>query len=192
MTPSARPAATVSDLDVRGVLRFWFEEHGPKDWFAKNSDFDAKIRARFGALHERAARGELDGWAGTPEGTLALIVVLDQFSRNLHRNDAKAFACDPKALGLARMALDRGFLSGFGEPERAFFLLPFEHSENPRDQEISVMHFGRFSDPLYRDAAEKHKAIIDRFGRYPHRNAVLGRPSTPEEIAFLTGPGSSF
>lgn len=191
MTVTVHPADALTP-EAAAVLSFWFEEHGPKEWFAKNSDFDAKIRARFGALHARAARGELDDWAETPEGALALLVVLDQFSRNLYRNDSGAFACDAKALGLARMALDKDFLAGFGEPERAFFLLPFEHSENPRDQDISVRYFGRFSDPLYRDAAEKHKAIIDRFGRYPHRNAALGRPSTPEELAFLAGPGSSF
>jgi uncharacterized protein (DUF924 family) len=184
--------ATVLPDDAARVLHFWFEEYGPKDWFAKNAAFDEAIRSRFGALHAGAARGELDGWAETPAGALALILVLDQFSRNLFRASAKAFACDPKALALARRAVAKGYIDGFGEAERAFFLLPFEHSEDPADQELSVRHFGRFSDPLYRDAAEKHKAIIDRFGRYPHRNAALGRASTLEEIAFLAGPGSSF
>ncbi len=179
-------------FDVQRVLDFWFKEHGPKDWFAKNPDFDAKIGARFGALHARAQAGELDGWAGTPAGALALLVVLDQFSRNLYRDRAEAFACDAKALAVARKAVDRGFHLGFGEPERVFFFLPFEHSEDPRDQELSVGYFADFSDKLYVEAAEKHKAIIDRFGRYPHRNKILGRASTPEEIAFLSGPESSF
>ncbi len=178
--------------DADRVLDFWFEEHGPEDWFVKNAAFDEEIRSRFGTLHAEAARGVRDGWAETPKGALALIIVLDQFSRNLFRGSAKAFACDPQALALARRAVDRGFHLGFDEPERAFLFLPFEHSEDPRDQELSVEYFAGFSDPRYRDAAEKHKAIIDRFGRFPHRNAALGRASTPEEIAFLSGPGSSF
>jgi uncharacterized protein (DUF924 family) len=178
--------------DAAAALAFWFEEHGPKDWFAKNPAFDAKIAERFGDLHARAARGALDSWAETPKGALALIIVLDQFSRNMHRDSAKAFACDAKALGLARRAVDRGFDLGLGEPERVFLYLPFEHSENRRDQELSVGYFGGFSDKLYVKAAEKHKVIIDRFGRFPHRNKALGRASTPEETAFLAEPGSGF
>jgi uncharacterized protein (DUF924 family) len=178
--------------DAVRVLDFWFKEHGPKDWFAKNPDFDAKIRDRFGALHAAAARGELDGWAETAEGALALILVLDQFSRNLYRNSAKAFASDAKALRLARRVVDQGLHDGLGELERVFVFLPFEHSESPSDQELSVRYFAPYADKTYVDAAEKHKAIIDRFGRFPHRNAALGRDSTPEEIAFLAGPESSF
>lgn len=183
---------TALPAEAARVLAFWFEEHGPKDWFAKNPAFDAAIAERFGALHARAARGALDSWAETPKGALALIIVLDQFSRNMHRDSAKAFACDAKALGLARRAVDRGFDRGLGEPERVFLYLPFEHSENRRDQELSVEYFGRFSDKLYVEAAEKHKVIIDRFGRFPHRNKALGRASTPEETAFLAEPGSGF
>lgn len=174
------------------VLDFWFEQHGPEDWFAKNPEFDAKIRARFGSLHAVAVRGELDNWADTPEGALALILVLDQFSRNLYRNSAKAFASDAKVLRLARQVMDRNLVNGFGARERVFIFLPFEHSEDPRDQELSVKYFAPYADKIYVDAAEKHKAIIDRFGRFPHRNAALGRESTPEEIAFLAEPGSSF
>jgi uncharacterized protein (DUF924 family) len=183
---------TALPAEAARVLAFWFEEHGSKDWFAKNPALDEAIRERFGALHAQAARGDLDGWAETPKGALALIVVLDQFSRNMYRNDARAFACDPKALGLARRAVERGFHLGLGESERVFLYMPFEHSEDPRDQELSVGYFAGFSDRLYVDAAVKHKMIIDRFGRFPHRNAALGRASTPEEMAFLAGPGSSF
>ncbi|MCC7016768.1 MAG: DUF924 domain-containing protein [Rhodospirillales bacterium] len=178
--------------DAARVLDFWFKDRGAEDWFAKNPDFDAEIRAGFGTLHALAAEGKLDRWAETPEGALALIVVLDQFSRNLHRGSAQAFACDPKALALARQAVERGFHLGFGERERVFLFMPFEHSEDPRDQELSVKYFAGFSGKLYVEAAEKHKAIIDRFGRFPHRNAALGRESTPEEVAFLAGPESSF
>jgi uncharacterized protein (DUF924 family) len=184
--PEALPA------DAARVLAFWFEEHGPKDWFAKNPAFDAELGRRFEALHVRAAQGVLDSWAETPKGVLALIIVLDQFSRNMYRDSAKAFARDSKALDLARQAVVRGFHLGLGEQERVFLYLPFEHSENRRDQELSVQYFAGFSDKLYVEAAEKHKAIIDRFGRFPHRNQALGRASTPEEIAFLAGPGSSF
>ena len=174
------------------VLDFWFEEHGPKDWFAKNPEFDAKIRSLFGALHARAARGELDDWIETPKGALALILVLDQFSRNLYRDSARAFACDPKALEITRLAVEKGLHNGLAERERVFVFVPFEHSEDRRDQELSVKYFASLADKSYLEWAEKHKAIIERFGRYPHRNAALGRKSTPEEIAFLAGPGSSF
>lgn len=174
------------------ILDFWFKEHGPKDWFAKNSEFDAKIRARFGSLHAAAGRGELEGWAKTAKGTLALILILDQFSRNLYRDSAKAFALDAQALRLARQVIDGVLHNGFGEQERVFVFLPFEHSEDPRDQELSVAYFAPYADKTYVEAAEKHKAIIGRFGRFPHRNAALGRTSTPEEIAFLAEPGSSF
>ena len=174
------------------VLEFWFAEHGFKDWFAKSPEFDAEIRARFGPLHAAAVAGELDHWAETPAGVLALILMLDQFSRNLHRGNARAFAADAKALGLARQVLERGLDNGLGDLERAFLFLPFEHSEAPRDQELSVQCFAGIADPLYLKSAAEHKAIIDRFGRYPHRNAALGRESTPEEIAFLAAPGSSF
>ena len=178
--------------DAGAVLAFWFEEHGPKDWFAKNPAFDAEIGRRFGALHARAARGELDSWAKRPRGALALVIVLDQFSRNMQRDSVKAFACDAKARDLARRAVDRGFDGQLDDREKTFLYLPFEHSEDPRDQELSIRCFARLADKSLLGWAEKHKAIIDRFGRYPHRNAALGRASTPEEIAFLAEPGSSF
>lgn len=187
MNVMSAPPALASE-----VLDFWFKEHGPKDWFAKNPEFDAKIRARFGALHARAERGELDHWAETALGALALILVLDQFSRNLHRDSARTFASDAKALGLARLAVEKGFHNGLDERERVFVFVPFEHSEAPRDQELSVKYFAGLADKSYLEWAGKHKEIIDRFGRYPHRNAALGRESTPEEIVFLAGPGSSF
>lgn len=174
------------------VLDFWFKEHGPKDWFAKNPEFDAKIRSRFSALHAAAGRGELDDWAETATGALALIVILDQFSRNLYRDNAKAFALDARALRFAKRAVEKGFHKNLDQRERPFMFLPFEHSEDPRDQELSIEYYAELGDKSLLEWAEKHKAIIDRFGRYPHRNAVLGRASTPEEMAFLAGPGSSF
>ena len=174
------------------VLEFWFKDHGPTDWFAKNPDLDAQIRDRFGALHAAASRGDLDDWAETAKGALALVVILDQFSRNLHRASALAFANDARALKIAKSAIAKGFDQSLSEPQRVFLYLPFEHSEDARDQELSVKYFASLADKLYVESAKQHKAIVDRFGRYPHRNAALGRASTPDEIAFLATPGSSF
>ncbi len=191
MTATALSADALSP-EAAAVLAFWFEEHGPKDWFAKNPAFDAAIAERFGALHARAARGALDSWAETPKGALALIIVLDQFSRNMHRDGAKAFACDAKALGLARRAVERGFDDRLDDREKTFLYLPFEHSETPADQELSIRSFAKLADKSLLGWAEKHKMIIDRFGRFPHRNKALGRASTLEETAFLAEPGSGF
>ena len=185
------PASTLPARATE-VLDFWFKDHGTKDWFAKNPDFDAKIRDRFAALLVEAGNGKLDSWGGTARGALALIVVLDQFSRNLNRDGALAFANDARALRLARQAIAKGFHKELALRERSFIYLPFEHSESKSDQELSVRYFIELGDSTFLEAAKKHKAIVDRFGRFPHRNAALGRTSTPEEIAFLAGPGSSF
>ncbi|MYF94296.1 MAG: DUF924 domain-containing protein [Holophagales bacterium] len=177
---------------IEEVLRFWFEENGPEQWWSSDPQFDAAIRSRFGALHDQAVRGELHGWRDTPEGRLAEIIVLDQFSRNLYREDPRAFAADAMALALAQEAVRIGADQAVPPVQRQFFYMPYEHSESPRIHEAAIPLFESLDDPELLDFERRHKAIIDRFGRYPHRNRVLGRPSTPEEIAFLREPGSSF
>ena len=183
------------------VLDFWFgplETRGKprREWFAKDPAFDAAIRERFGALHARAARRELEAWRAAPEPTLALVIVLDQFSRNLHRDDARAYAQDEHARDCAREALLREDDLGMLPVERQFLYLPFEHSEDLADQERAVELFGSleaFAETRgLVEWAEKHRTVIARFGRFPHRNAALGRASTPAEIEFLSRPGSGF
>ena len=177
---------------IEQVLSFWFERHGPEQWWAKDPAFDEAIRTEFGALHASAALGELFDWRDGPDGRLAEIIVLDQFSRNLYREDPRAFACDGMALALAQEAVrvraDRAVLL----ERRKFFYMPYEHSESPRIHEIAVTLFESLDDPETLKYEMQHKAIVDRFGRYPHRNKALGRESTAEEIAFLKTPDSSF
>ena len=176
---------------IEEVLSFWFEQNGPKRWWTRDPQFDAEIRSRFGALHGRAVLGELHGWRDTPEGRLAEIIVLDQFSRNLYRDDARAFAADGMALALAQEAVRVGADQAVPPVQRQFFYMPYQHSES-RNPRVALGLFESLEDPESLDFERRHKAIIDRFGRYPHRNEVLGRPSTDEEIAFLREPGSSF
>lgn len=179
-------------MDPAAVLRFWFDESTPAQHFRKDAAFDAVIRDRFGAVQAAAARCELSAWRDTRAGRLAEIIVLDQFSRNLFRDDARAFASDPLALALAQEAIRAGVDRGLPPMRRAFLYMPFMHSESPA---IHIEAERLFRQPGLENnyAFElKHKAIIDRFGRYPHRNAVLGRASTPAEAAFLQGPDSSF
>ena len=177
---------------IEEVLTFWFEESGPEQWWSSDPRFDAAIRSHFGALHARAVLGELHGWRDTPEGRLAEIVVLDQFSRNLYRDDPRAFAADGMALVLAQEAVRIGADQAVPPVQRQFFYMPYEHSESSRIHEAAVPLFESLDDPELLDFELRHKAIIDRFGRYPHRNRLLGRSSSPEEIAFLREPGSSF
>lgn len=188
-------------MDPREVLDFWFgpletRGKGRREWFVKDAAFDATIRARFGDLHGRAARGDLEAWRAAPAPTLALVIVLDQFSRNLHRGDARAFAQDEYARACAVQALLRKDDLGFLPVERQFLYLPFEHSEDLLDQEKSVDLFRSleaFEETRgLTEWAEKHRVIVARFGRFPHRNAALGRDSTPEEVEFLAQPGSGF
>lgn len=196
-TPPA-PAAPLADApagstpSAADVLTFWFDESTPRQHFGKDPAFDEAIRTRFGALHTQAAAGELWHWRNTPEGRLAEIIVLDQFSRNLFRDQPGAFAQDAMALVLAQEALGTGADRLLTPPRRAFLYMPFMHSESRRIQEESVRLFGASGLDSNLRFAHAHKAIIDRFGRYPHRNAILGRPSTAEEIAFLQTPGSAF
>jgi uncharacterized protein (DUF924 family) len=183
------------------VLRFWFgsgETSGDrrKHWFTKDEAFDALVRLRFMALHEEAAAGALAGWKDDAHSCLALIVLLDQFSRNMFRVSARAFAADALALETARHAVARGYDTGMRPVERMFVYLPFEHSESLADQQRScelMQPLDAFAetDDAYRYAV-RHREIIERFGRFPHRNAVLGRASTAPESEFLGQPGSGF
>jgi uncharacterized protein (DUF924 family) len=176
------------------VLTFW-RTAGPAKWFAKNDRFDDAIQLKFEPVHHAAARGQYDAWAHSAEGALALIILLDQFPRNLYRGSGHAFATDPKARSIARIALDAGFDRQV-EPElRRFFYLPFEHSEDLGDQNLSIRLFTRLSeetgDVESLRYAVVHEEIIARFGRFPHRNACLGRQTTAEELAFLEAGGFS-
>lgn len=182
------------------VLNFWFgPEDSPgygesrKEWFQKDGAFDDEIRRRFGGLHAAAAHGMLDHfWKDSPAGNLAMVIVLDQFSRQLYRNEAKAFAQDAHALKLARHALDQGFDRDALPVQRLFWYLPFEHSENLEDQDRAIALIKPLGNAEWTRYAEAHRAVIARFGRFPHRNAALGRESTPEEEAYLAEPGSGF
>jgi uncharacterized protein (DUF924 family) len=177
---------------VADVLRYWLEELTLDQCFQKSDEIDAVIRARFGALNERLAAAEGAIRTEAPRELVAAIIVFDQFSRNLHRGSARAFATDPIALRLARAAISDGLDQAMSKRERIFVYLPFEHSESVADQEQSVALFAELGDADLDKYALAHKVIIDRFGRFPHRNAALGRESTPEEIAFLKQPMSSF
>ena len=172
------------------VLEFWFDGHAG-DWFAKNPAFDAEIRARFLGLYEDAAAGKLAHWADDPRSCLALVLVLDQFPRNMFRGEARAFATDAPARAAARVILERGWDMAMTRAERLFAYLPFEHSESLEDQILSCELMSEF-DAEQRQYAERHLDIIRRFGRFPHRNDVLGRESTAAEIEFLKLPGSRF
>lgn len=184
---------------VRQVLDFWFGAPEPdifgerrECWFKVDPEFDAQIRSQFEEAVETAADGGHDPLARTAEGALALIILLDQFPRNLYRGSARAFATDPKALALARAAIAAGHDRKLNTVQRCFVYLPFEHSEDLADQNESVRLFEALGDAEFLDFAIQHRDIIARFGRFPHRNAILGRDSTAAEKTFLEQPGSSF
>ncbi|ASK27550.1 DUF924 family protein [Neisseria chenwenguii] len=174
------------------VLNFWFAESSRPFWFAKSDEFDAQIRVQFFNAWQQAARGELAAWRDTLQGRLAEIILLDQFSRNLWRGSAQAFAQDGMALVLAQEAVKQADFAEMGEAGRNFMLLPMMHSESPAVHAAAVPLFERFSSTNTLDFEMRHKAIIDRFGRYPHRNETLGRETTAEEAEFLQQEGSSF
>ena len=178
--------------DAGAVLQFWFDETTPKQWFAVDAGFDALITERFGGLLQAAAHCELADWRDSARGRLAEIIVLDQFSRNVYRGTAQAFAQDAQALVLAQEAVAAGCDQALPPPQRAFLYLPYMHSESALIHEQALALFAQPGMENNLDFERRHKAIIDRFGRYPHRNAILGRTSTPEELAFLNEPGSSF
>jgi uncharacterized protein (DUF924 family) len=172
------------------VLAFW-RALGPEGWYRTDAAVDADIRARFQALHAAAAAGGLAAWEGDAQGALALAITLDQFPRNMYRGSAAAFATDPVARAVAGRAIDHGFDRAVADGERVFFYLPFMHSEALADQERCVTLCGALGDADTLAFAEQHADIIRRFGRFPHRNAALGRATTPEEQAFLDAGGFS-
>ena len=179
-------------MSAQEVISFWFDEIEPKQRFQKDLAFDEEIRTRFGNTHQQARTGELAHWREEALGALAEIIVLDQFSRNMFRDAAEAFAYDAMALVLAQEAIRRNLDSELEPGQRAFLYMPFMHSESKVVHEIAMKLFAQPGMENNYEFEVKHKVIIDRFGRYPHRNALLGRESTAEEIEFLAGPGSSF
>jgi uncharacterized protein (DUF924 family) len=174
------------------VLAFWFSPEVKAKWFEPDDAFDAELRRRFEPALKQARSGALDSWGDSPQGALALIVLLDQISRNIYRGTPQAFAADALALGIARRAVARGFDKNLATDERAILYMPFMHSERLEDQEEGVKLFTALGLDVPLDFMRRHRDIIARFGRFPHRNAILGRPSTPEELEFLKQPGSSF
>jgi uncharacterized protein (DUF924 family) len=173
------------------VLAFWTEA-GPDKWFGYDAGFDAEIRDRFGRAVEAARRGAYDDWAETAEGALALLILLDQFPRNLFRGSAEAYASDEKARAVACQAIARGFDEAYRPPLQRFFYMPFMHAESLVDQELCLALTQASGDDDGAHWARVHRDVIARFGRFPHRNPVLGRATTPEEAAFLEEPHSSF
>lgn len=179
-------------VTYQDVLEFWFDELTPKDWFTGGAEIDSLIESRFSELHKTATQGELFEWRQNAQGRLAEIIVLDQFSRNIGRNSPAAFSADPMALALAQEAVAGGFDHQLNEQQKSFLYMPYMHSESLLIHEQAVELFSQTGLEHNLDFELKHKVIIERFGRYPHRNEVLGRTSTPEEIEFLQQPGSSF
>lgn len=179
----------MAEIDPRAasIVQFW-KDAGPEAWFRKDDGFDTDLRDRFHDLHYAAARRELDAWLEHAESALALMILLDQFPRNCFRGTGHMFATDPLARYFARRALDAGHLDKVEKNLQIFFLLPFEHSEEMEDQRFSVEQAAPYDDEYIRYAIE-HRDIIERFGRFPHRNPALGRETTPEEKAFLEGGG---
>ncbi len=172
---------------VREVLEFWFDEVGEARWFAKSEEIDALIRGRFLSLHERIA-ADAEFGAAAQHPLLAAVIVLDQFSRNLFRGTPRAFAADPVARRLSRTAIKRGLSIAMREQERLFLYMPFQHSEDRGDQALAVELIARLGNEEWTRDAIAHKAIIDRFGRFPHRNAILNRQSSPDEVELLNEP----
>ena len=170
------------------IIGFW-RQAGPAKWYARSTAFDEAIRLKFEPTHHAAARGEYDGWAHTAEGALALLILLDQFPRNLYRNSGHAFATDGKARAIARAAVARGWHREVEVPLGQFFVLPFEHSEDLADQDQGLAIATELGDAETIKWVEIHRDIIVRFGRFPHRNPCLGRATTPEEQAFLDDGG---
>ncbi|MEO6799611.1 MAG: DUF924 family protein [Rhodanobacter sp.] len=194
---SVRPTANASD-----ILDFWFAPAHAASWFVKDADFDAELRQRFGAEREMAAQGRLDDWAAKPESWLALLLLLDQLPRNLYRGSGRAWAADVKAQRVALSGLDDGFDQALPPLRRVFAYLPLEHAENMGLQQRAVALFEalhaqvpadereRFS--VFLDYARRHHEVISRFGRFPHRNAALGRSNTPDETDYLAQAGAGF
>ena len=177
---------------IGDVLRFWFEQTEPNQWFEKDPAFDASIRKRFLGLHESLVSRGSNGLLADAQTALAAVIVLDQMSRNMFRDTPRAFAADPQALQVAEAAIVRRFDAGLTKDQRMFLYLPFQHSEDRQSQARSVALTASLGDPELQKWAEAHRAIVDRFGRFPHRNRILGRISTPDETEFLKQPDSFF
>ncbi len=180
-------------IEAKAVLNFWFNDTTPSQWFAKDPAFDALVRQRFQDLTSQAIAGELAPWSETPQSGLALVLLLDQFPRQLWRDSAKAFAGDPRALTLSLRALELGWVEA--EPDQArrqFWLMPLMHSEELTVQEAALPLFSQLVDERTADFSRRHRDVIARFGRFPHRNAALGRVSSAAELALLQTPGSGF
>jgi uncharacterized protein (DUF924 family) len=176
----------------RSIIRFWIDEVGPSGWYGGGPELDAAIRRRFGLAWRMARAGAFEDWQAAPSGTLALLILTDQFPRNIHRGRADAFATDPRARRIARRALQRGEDLQLPEPVREFVYLPFMHSERLADQDLSCRLYARRVPNLRRAKmphALAHRSIVARFGRFPYRNDALGRSATPEEAAWLREVG---
>ncbi len=179
-------------VGYQDVLAFWFDELTPQDWFNGGDDIDQLIKERFAQVHSAAVQGELYIWRDSALGRLAEIIVLDQFSRNIGRDTSQAFAADPMALVLAQEAVAGGYDHQLNDQQKSFLYMPYMHSESLVIHEQAVELFSQTGLEHNLDFEFKHKVIIEKFGRYPHRNQILGRVSTEEELAFLQQPGSSF
>lgn len=179
-------------MNYQDILNFWFSPETQPYWFAKSDDFDQSLATKFSDIHAKAAAAELWSWRSNADGRLAEIIVLDQFSRNLFRDSPRAFAQDSLALALAQEAIGLDLDKQLSPEQRSFLYMPFMHSESKHIHEFALKLFQRLGNPVNLEFEIKHKIIIDRFGRYPHRNHILGRSSTAEELTFLTEPNSSF
>ena len=179
-------------MNYKQVLDFWFDPENKEFWFSKSDEFDLELEEKFGHTLQQAMQCELWTWRETAEGRLAEIIVLDQFSRNLFRNHPASFAQDPLALSLAQEAVRLDLDQQLAPDQRCFMYMPFMHSESKIIHAQALQLFEALGNPMNLDFELKHKTIIDRFGRYPHRNQILERESTPEEVEFLTQPNSSF
>ena len=179
-------------MNYQDILDFWFSPETQPNWFAKSDQFDQSLKEKFSDILEQASRAELWSWRKNADGRLAEILVLDQFSRNIFRDTPRAFAQDSLALALAQEAISQNLDKQLSPEQRSFLYMPFMHSESKLIHEFALKLFQRLGNPENLEYEIKHKIIIDRFGRYPHRNQILGRESTEEELSFLTQPDSSF
>lgn len=186
-------SAQSAEKKISDIVSFWFEEISPEAWFKKDTAFDEQLKQRFGTLIEQAIAGQLDKWADSSDGRLALILLLDQMTRNIFRDTPKAFAGDEIACALSLRSASEGLIEAEADVnKRTFLLMPMMHSEDIQIQKQSLPLFKSFTNEMTYDYAVKHHDIVARFSRFPHRNSILGRPSTDEEIEFLKQPGSSF
>ena len=179
-------------MNYQDILDSWFSPETQPNWFAKSDQFDQSLKEKFGDILEQASKAELWSWRKNADGRLAEILVLDQFSRNIFRDTPGAFAQDSLALALAQEAISQDLDKQLSPDQRSFLYMPFMHSESKLIHEFALKLFQRLGNPENLEYEIKHKIIIDRFGRYPHRNQILGRESTEEELSFLTQPDSSF